>query len=163
MPELLAGRGSLEPSIQRTTSAGAKRAREASSHEADIPSRRCSCEVTTGPLEDPAAGPLVAVEQYHIRDRDVGVLRGAVAGQTAQSTHATAQRAQALARPLDGQTEAAHRVGPLRLPIASGEDEENLAYNRFGGDEFCQSCAQPHADSNYVATDANGISYCGAC
>ena len=40
---------------------------------------------------------------------------------------------------------------------------ENHAGNRFGGDEICSFCEQPHTDANYVATDADGVSGCGDC
>jgi len=99
------------------------------------------------------------------RDRDLGVRSAAANGAATRHAPIRVRSAHAVARAPDQQLEAARSARPLEpLICGSGYDGmENLEGNRFGGDEFCQSCAQPHVDSNYVATDANGVTYCGDC
>ena len=154
--------GSMEPSSERFTSAGSKREREAQGHANDIATRGGLCKDAAGPLPALHHGPLVAIQQTHLRDRDIGPRR--VAAQSQAVAPAATRIAFDATRPPHQQMEAASRFGPRHLPITPGNGEmENLSGNRFGGNELCPSCAQPHADANYVATDADGVSRCGDC
>ena len=80
---------------------------------------------------------------------------------TARTAPVDAGRAHASARRLNLQLVAVSRYEPMQLQIELGA-AENLAGNRFGGSELCHACGQPHSDSNYVATDAEGESFSSA-
>ena len=159
-----AGRGSTEPSPERTKSAGDKRGREAQSHAPKTAPRRDAVQVDADLLPVAQGGPLVAGKQTCFHDRDIGVRRATRDDVTTRRSPAVTQQPHAAACPPDQQVQAAHRVGPLHLQMRSGYDGmENLPGNRFGGDEVCRMCGELHSDSNYVATDAYGFSYCGDC
>jgi hypothetical protein len=165
---LSAGRDATEPAPDELSSmTGVKRGREAllppekpSQHEWDQswPHDPCS------PL--PAArqgGPQTADSYIRTRDRDLGARRAEIIDEAtpASPTDARARHADS---PVGRQVEAAHRARPLHQHAGPGYDGmENTPGNRFGGDEICPSCWEFHADANYVATDASGVTYCGDC
>ena len=159
------GRDAAEASVQRAQSARAKRERDAEDVTLEIATRRELLKASVGSLPAAHGGPLVAVEQARSRDRDLGVRSAAANGAATRHAPIRVRSAHAVARAPDQQLEAARSARPLEPLIrGSGYDGmENLEGNRFGGDEICQSCAQPHVDSNYVATDAHGVTYCGDC
>ena len=53
---------------------------------------------------------------------------------------------------------ATHDGGPYRT-----NDAENAISNRFARSELCSECGLRFADSNYVATTAEGRCWCGDC
>ena len=103
-------------------------------------------------------------------DRDIGRRpRVAVHGQARGSI--TVDSARLRAHPA-GRSEAAFRLPALPLSPELTTDGgwshcvdgmENSKGNRFAGSELCDECGEPYSDSNYVATTADGSSYCGDC
>ena len=105
-------------------------------------------------------------KQSTLRDRDIDALRTSAMQQSMRAATISAQQMSASAneQPLAWQMEAVSTSWPFQLQGEAGVGrDENQAGNRFGASEICEACEQPHMDSNYVATDANGISFCGDC
>jgi len=158
------GRGAAAPTTERSKSAGTKREREAHRIEHEISSRNEVYTLSAGTTTVDLERPLVAVMHTQLRDRDLGVQSVALRNVATRHALSSARHSHSVARQPHQQMEAAHRAGPLHPQCKSGNDgSENLSGNRFGGTELCDACGQPHTDANYVATDANGISYCGDC
>ena len=160
------GRDTTEPAAEGTRHAWMAQARDCQSHGCTTTLRSALCNgAAVLPFEDQGT-PLPARKQARFRDRDLGARSATAAEQTTRTASpAAARRASANATPPERRRDqAAHRAGPLLPSFASGDGNfENLAGNRFGGCELCATCAQPHTDANYVATDADGVSYCGDC
>ena len=164
MDLLMAVESAREPTTERK-----KRVRDARDGDAIPygPDASPRGEFSKGPAVtsfDSLESPLPAVTQAHPQGHEMGAASAAAVVQSTPDSPVRARRVRADARPMEQQMEPVHRNGPLHQLIKSGIDEmENQAGNRFGGSEICPSCEQSHADANYVATDANGVSYCGEC
>ena len=160
------GRVTTEPAAEGTRHASNTRKRDVHSDARSIASQSAPC---SGPAIPPLEGggvPLTAHKQARFRERDIGVRSATTVAHAAQTTsRPDARRARASNTPPEQwMDQAAHRAGPLLPSFTSGGGNlENLPSNRFGGSENCVSCAQPHTDANYVATDADGVSHCGDC
>ena len=159
----LANRRSTELPADCETDAGLKRTREDEPCMRNMSSRHGAGKSAAGPLKVAEEGPLAADKQVYPRDRDIGVRITTPYLRTSRAV-AGARHPHTPARQHNRQTETVGHEGPLELQTqAGGEDAQNLSGNRFGGSETCKECSMPHTDSNYVATDANGVSICGNC
>ena len=160
------GQGTTEPTTERTERAQIASERNTRLDTRNLASQFEAYKAAVGtPLEDQGA-PLPAHNQVRLRDRDLGAHSATSSAQAMQTAtpHATRRMRTDTSPPEQWMEHAAHRAGPLLPSFTPGaRDSENLAGNRFGGNEICEACEQPHTDANYVATDAYGFSFCGDC
>ena len=78
-------------------------------------------------------------------------------GRRAQPVSRSVAASRSAALPLTHEL-ATHDGGPYRT-----NDAENAISNRFARSELCSECGLRFADSNYVATTAEGRCWCGDC
>ena len=160
----LLGQLPTEPPSDDATRSGIKRALGGCDNTPNVVARVGPGMETVGQLAIGRNGPLVASRQVRLRDRDICVRSVAVVGRPTCAANTGAWDTQAGTTPPMQQTEAVQHIWPFLLQSEAGTGcMENQAGNRFGGSEICEACWQPHADANYVATDASGTSYCGDC
>ena len=119
--------------------------------------------IVAAPAEQPVTSAALHAQS---RDRTGGATGTTIAAQidahfsppTSPPVTAAAQEAaSAEAAPVE------QRVPRSALGVSGCDSEENYASNRFDKSELCFECGNPHIDSNYVATTANGYTWCGNC